>query len=71
MNAVERARLKEGQRIKWKGRTFTYSGYAYRAHSLKEEGVSAICIYPNGFAAHAPIYEYLSKKEILEAEVIR
>jgi hypothetical protein len=71
MNAIERARLTHGKRIKWQGRNFTYCGYAYRAHGLKEEGISILCIWPNGHTEPAPLYEYLSNKEILDAEVVK
>jgi hypothetical protein len=72
MTAVDRARLKPGKRIRWKGRTFSYCGFSYRALHLKEENVSQLCVsYLTGFCYAAPIYEVLSQGEILEAEVIR
>lgn len=71
MNVVERARLKSGQRIKWQGRHFIYHGYAYKAYSLKEEGASEICVWLNGHTEFTPVYEHLSRAEILDVEVIK
>jgi len=42
MTHIERARLKPGRLIEWQGRHFSYCGYAYKAHGLKEIGVSAV-----------------------------
>jgi hypothetical protein len=71
MNAVSRARLKAGKRIGWQGRTFTYCGFKYRAHILKEENVSQMVEYPTGAVHARPIYEYLSNEEIMDAEVMK
>jgi hypothetical protein len=71
MNVVERARLKEGQRIKWKGRNFVYYHYAHKVHILKDECTSEMYVWQNGHTEVAPVYEYLSNAEILGAEVIR
>ena len=69
MTHIERARLKPGRLIEWQGRRFSYKGYSYQAHHLKELNVSALAEYPNGMAFAVPIYEHLSKNEILDATV--
>jgi len=64
MNAVEKARLRRGNRIKWRGRFFSYVGYGYRAHTLKEHGVSVmvenlpLCYtYPSEITSKWPVPE--------------
>ncbi len=64
MNAVEKARLKVGKRVKWQGRHFIYCGFKYRAHTLKEENVSQIVerlplcyTYPSEITAKWPVPE--------------
>jgi hypothetical protein len=56
MNAVERARLKLGKKVKYKGEILIYHRYSYRAHHLKDS---------------ASEWVYLSNAEIMDAEVIR
>jgi hypothetical protein len=69
MTHIERARLKPGRLIEWQGRHFVYQGYGYKAHILKEGGVSRSVTYQNGTVIQVPVYEYLSKNEILDATV--
>ena len=71
MNAVEKARLNRGKRIKWRGRFFSYCGFSYKAHHLKEENVSKMTEYMTGVIYAVPIWEHLSNPEILEAEVVK
>ena len=56
MNAVEKARLKLGTKIEYKGEILTYHRYSYRAHHLKDSMSE---------------WKYLSNEEIMEAEVIK
>ena len=56
MNAVEKARLKEGTKIEYKGEIFTYHHYSYRAHHVKDS---------------ASEWKYLSNAEINEATVVK
>ena len=45
MNVVERARLRDGDRVEWQGRCFIYCGYSNKVHTLKEENVSGMIEY--------------------------
>ena len=69
MTHIERARLKPGRLIEWQGRHFVYHGFAHKAHTLKELNISQMVEYPNGTIIDVPVYEYLSKEEILNATV--
>lgn len=70
MTPIERARLKPGRLVQWRGRHFAYHGYSHRAHHLKENNVSVMrTAYLTGAVSSVPVYEHLSDMEILGATV--
>lgn len=56
MNAVEKARLKLGTKIEYKGEILTYHHYSYRAYHVKDS---------------ASEWKYLSNAEINEATIVK
>ncbi len=70
MTVVERARLKPGQRLCYKGLNYTWHGYRYRAHGLKQEGVSELVTHFSGVETAECVWLMLSNEEILDAERI-
>ena len=69
MTHIERARLKPGRIIRRDDKVFSYHGFAYKAHILREFHKHAIVTFPNGHKESYPVYEYLSNQEILNAMV--